>query len=304
MPPGIFNKHRLPLSAALLLAVMAAVFFLWPAPPSVIGPPLPSPNGYDDFVKAGTMLATLSTDYTKMSMEELKACLSTNQEPLRLLRLGLTRECRIPTEDSADYIQRHITDLMGIKKMAQLLSGEGRLAEMEGRFADAAKSHLDNMRYGPASANGGLIIDKLVGVAVENIGTEGIERIVGKLDAHQAREVITILEAADARSTPATVFLARDREWSRKAGKWTDTFQAMWMAKTFFPTRQTEQKFIAKLQATDLRRQKLLLALASRVHELETGKRPQQTSDLVPGIFRAIPKDPGTSADLTFPESR
>ncbi len=78
----------------------------------------------------------------------------------------------------------------------------------------------------------------------------------------------------------------------------------MWEAKTFFPARLTEQKFTAKLQATDLRRRNLLLNLASRVHELETGNRPQQATDLVPGILRAIPKDPETSADLTLPESK
>ncbi len=283
------------------MAVMGTIYFLWPAPPIVTGPPLPSPNGYDDFVKAGTMLANLSYDYSKMTKEELKACL-TDQEPLRLVRLGLTRECQVPTEDSADYIRRHITDLSCIKSVARLISAEGRLAEMEGRFADAARSHLENVRYGQVSANGGLIIDKLVGIAVENIGTEGIERIGNKLDARQLREAIFLLEEAESRSTPASVHIARDHQWSRKVGRLMERLQAMWAAKTFFYAQQSEQKFIAKLQATDLRRRKLLLNLAVRVHELETGKRPQHATDLVPGILRAIPKDPGTSVDLTLRE--
>lgn len=283
------------------MAAMGAIYFLWPAPPIVTGPPLPSPNGYDDFVKAGTMLASVTGDYTKISGEELKAYVGTNQEPLRLLRLGLTRECKVPTEDSMEYIRGHMTDLMPIKRVAQLLSAEGRLAEMEERLVDAARIHLENVRYGQVSANGGLIIDKLVGIAVENIGMAGLERVVDKLDVQQAREVIAILEDADARSTPASVHIARDRQWARKAGRWTEKLQAMWEAKTFFFERQSIQKFTTRIQAADLRRRKLLLSLASRVHELETGKRPQQTSDLVPGILRAIPKDPGTSADLALP---
>ena len=47
---GILIKHRLAFAAGLLMAVMGATYFLWPAPPFVTGPPLPSPNGYDDFV--------------------------------------------------------------------------------------------------------------------------------------------------------------------------------------------------------------------------------------------------------------
>ena len=283
------------------MAVMGVIYFLWPAPPSATGPLLPSPNGYDDFVKAGTMLAMISSAYPKMPMVELKAYVGTNQEPLRLVRLGLTRGCQVPTEDSMDYIRGHVMDLMPIKRVAQLISAEGGLAEAEGRLADAAKSHLENIRYGQVSANGGLIIDKLVGIAVENMGMVGLERVVDKLDARQAREVIAILEEADARSTPASVHIARDRQWARKAGRWTDTLQAMWIARSLFPTRLAVQKYTAKLQATDLRRRKLLLNLAARVHELETGKRPQQTKDLVPGILRTLPKDPETSADLTLP---
>ena len=285
------------------MAVMGATYFLWPAPPIVTGPPLPSPNGYDDFVKAGTMLTTISSAYPKMPMVELKAYVDTNQEPLRLVRLGLTRECRIPTEDSMDYIRGHAMDLMPIKRVAQLISAEGGLAEAEGRLADAARSHLENTRYGQVSANGGLIIDKLVGIAVENMGMVGLERVMDKLDARQAREVIAILEEADARSTPASVHIARDRQWGRKATD-TSAFSAWILSKVLSQHRQADQKFTAKLQTTDLRRRKLLLTLAARVHELETGKRPQQTSDLVPGILRAIPKDPGTSADLTLPESK
>ena len=148
------------------------------------------------------------------------------------------------------------------------------------------------------------MIDKLVGIAVENMGMVGLERVVEKLDARQAREILAILEEGDARSIPASVFIARDRQWERKAGLWMGRLQAMWRAKTLFPDHQIDQTFTAKLQTTDLRRRRLLLNLASRVHELETGKRPQQTKDLVPGILRTLPKDPGTSADLTLPESK
>ena len=63
MPQGIFIKHRLAFAAGLLMAVMAMIFFLWPAPPEVARPPLPSPNGYDDFVKAGQMLVGDPNNY-------------------------------------------------------------------------------------------------------------------------------------------------------------------------------------------------------------------------------------------------
>ena len=283
------------------VAALIMIYALWPEPQVAMAPPLPSPNGYDDFMKAGAMLAALSYDYSKMPVEELKACLSTNQEPLRLVRLGLTRECQVPTEDSADYIRGHLPDLMNIKLVAQLISAEGKLAEMEGRFADAARSHLDNVRYGPASANGGLIIDKLVGIAVEiHIGIVGLENVADKLDAREIREIIGTLEESDARSTPASVFLARDRQWSRKAERWMEKLQAMWAAKTFFYAKQSEQRFSARIQNSDLRRRQLLLNLAARAYELEHGKKPVRAEDLVPSVLRTLPKDPETGTNLVL----
>lgn len=148
------------------------------------------------------------------------------------------------------------------------------------------------------------MIDKLVGTAVENMGLFGLERLVDKLDARQAREAIATLEEVDARSTPASVFIVRDRQWSRKAEQLTDKLRVMWEYKTLFVTKLFDQQFTYKLQTTDRRRRKLLLNLASRVYELETGNRPQQATDLVPGILRALPKDPGTSTNLTLPASR
>ena len=70
--------------------------------------PLASPNGYDDFVKAGRMLTQrLSADaslldYRAMSVEELRTLVLTNAEALRIARSGLGHECRVPIQNTAD----------------------------------------------------------------------------------------------------------------------------------------------------------------------------------------------------------
>src|ERR1700731_3543575 len=70
--------------------------------------PLPNPNGYDDFVKAGAMLSGKTSDYNTMTKEELRALVLTNEEPLKLSRVGLSRECRVPDDYSPDYITRNL----------------------------------------------------------------------------------------------------------------------------------------------------------------------------------------------------
>src|SRR5689334_8080603 len=66
--------------------------------PVPVIPPLPNPNGYDDLVKAGTMV---SPNSVRVSLErtneaQLRSLVSTNADALALARVGLSRECRMP----------------------------------------------------------------------------------------------------------------------------------------------------------------------------------------------------------------
>src|SRR5712692_91043 len=89
---------RKALLALLLIVVILVVvlgIIMAPLPPPE---PLPNPNGYDDFVRAGKMIAGRLDDVSELDHEELRALIRTNAEPLRLARLGLTRRCAVPTD--------------------------------------------------------------------------------------------------------------------------------------------------------------------------------------------------------------
>jgi hypothetical protein len=300
MPLGLFIKRRSVWMPCALITALVLIYALWPEPKVDPTPSLPSPNGYDDFIKAGQLAATISGDFSQMTTEELRSTLATNREPLRLARLGLQRECRVPTEDSMAYVQTHISDLSSIKRLAQLLSAEGRLAEVEIRYDAAAKIHIEIMHLGQASARGGLIIDKLVGVAVENIGIERLARVVGQLDTQSCRATIAILEEIDARNDVAAVYLKRDRKWVKATYGVSDWIRAAWIYKSLNPFRNNDQTFSSRLLKTDRRRRQLLLDLAARAYELEHGKRPLRAEDLVPSVLRAVPKDPETGTNLVL----
>ena len=198
------------------------------------------------------------------------------------------------------YLDKHMTELPSLKRLAQFLSSEARLSEMEGRYDVAANIHLEVMRLGQASARGGLMIDKLVGVAVENIGLTGLARMFTHLNTESCRSTIKALKELDADASSALVYLKRDRQWGRKAtgtSALSAWIQSVLMTKML---RQTDRKFTARLAATDRHRRKLLLNLASRAYELENGKRPLRAEELVPSLLRAVPKDPETGTNLVL----
>ena len=98
--------------------------------------PLPNPNGYDDFLKAGHTVTGKLYDLAELDHAGLQVLVATNAEALRLLRVGLSRRCAVPTDKTIANFGATAGDLMGLKSLAMLLSAEGRLAKMENRLAE------------------------------------------------------------------------------------------------------------------------------------------------------------------------
>jgi len=281
---------------ALLLVVAALAFTLTQPPPAP--PPLPKPNGYDDLVQASRMLADHTSDYATMSNGDLRTLVETNAEALKLAKTGLSRSCQVPLDYSAASPTYLFTNLAGLKRLAQGLVAEGRLMELEGRPTDAADSYLTTIRLGVATSKGGLLIDSLVGVAIEAIGTSYLEKLALTLDAKQCRQAAAVLESCEAGREPLPTVLARDRAWDRRAYgfKWQIVRLVM-----FKSLRQSEQRAVARVNALQTREGVLLIQLASRAYELETGRPAKSVADLVPTYLKVIPQNPTTGTNVAYP---
>ncbi len=290
------NRKRILLFVLFGAGVLALViFFALPAsqPPPV---PLPDPNGYDIFVKSGRMLADDLSEFGKMSREELRAGLLKNAEGLKLARTGLALDCRVPPDYSPTNMAR-INDLAVIKRLGVGLAAEGKLAELENRPDDAAAAYLDLIRLGHESGRGGVMIDALVGIAVEAIGTAQLETLAANLDARQCREAARMLEAAEARRESAATVLQQEKTWARRAFGFKGEITRLFTIKS---DQQMEQRFIAKCRTQQTRAKTLMIRLAARAFELEHGARPKALADLVPDILKTIPQDPATGSNMVF----
>ncbi len=265
-----------------------------PLPPI---PPLPNPNGYDDFVKAEQMLPSNNSDFYKMGKQELQKFVDGNSNALQLVRSGLQMQCRVALDYSPNS-STLLNQLAGMKRLAQAFVAEGRLAEMENRPNDAAKSYLDTIHLGNESSRGGPLIDELVGIAIESIGTSRLTNLVDQLDAKSCRETAVALENLAVQRQTWNEIMQQEHDWSRRAfpGLRNEYIRIMTrnsMKKAF---QKTEQKFNAQHTRTLL----LVMNLAARAYKLDKGKPPASLADSVPDYLKAIPQDPFTGADMVY----
>ena len=254
--------------------------------------PLPKPNGYDDFVKAGQTLVGDPGNYDTMTQEELRSLIATNVEVLKLIRQGLARHSRIALDFSTNYLSVRMPEFMTAKKLACLLVADGRWAEFKHLTNDAAKIYMQTIRFSNEAVRGGVMIDRLLGSACEAIGVGSLQKLVNDLDVQNCRAMIQSLQETRRNREPLMDVLLHEREWMRRNSTLRERLQSLIPIPAFNPTKRMKQGFLSTVQSREYKLDQLMLELATRAYELENGKLPKSPADLVPEYLEAMPTAP------------
>ena len=283
------------LVSMVTLAIAAVVLFGGKSPKPRA---MPNPNGYDDFIRAGQMMAAPLGRYNKVSREELAALVATNEEALKELCAGLGRNCRMPEGQAPNYAGDLMSQLNIMKRLSAVPAAAGRLAELEGRTNDAVKCSLDGIRFGQEFSRGGIIGARSTGMNCERMHLKCLESLAGGLGAQACRDVVQGLEIIEAKEEPSDETLADQEIWTAK------TTPSLWdkiqHLRSYKSVREYKQKFVQEFESAELERRRVMLAFAARAYELERGKRAQSAADLVPGYLKSVPQDPTTGTNLVL----
>jgi hypothetical protein len=276
---------------AILFSLVLLALTLSNTPPR---PALPAPNGYDDFVKAGQALAGSGWNLPDLDHDRLRALLSTNAEALRLLRVGLTRQCSVPADSIVTNFARMLDDLRNLRRLAGLLVKEGQLREMENRPADAALCYVQAVQLGNEASRGGVIENRTTGLFCEGWGCVPLAKLVPSLDGDQARPVLEgLLRIENSRVTWDEVWRNDRRlvrhDFARATGPiaW---LEGVW------GLRQLEQFHQESLAAVSL----LATELALRCYRSDQNKAPARLDELVPNYLTRVPQDPFGAKPLIY----
>ena len=291
--PRSFRTPLLILAVIIVLALVGVlVVFTGQTPPH---PPLPNPNGYDDFLKAA---AVATTSALALDHDGLAALVSTNAETLRLLRLGLTRGCSVPTDSAMTNIAGMPGDLARLKSLVRLLTEEGRLAEMEGRYGDAAQSYVDAIRFGNEISRGGFIIHRLVGIACEALGCGPLAKLLPNLKPDQARSVITTLDKIDSARVTWDEIRRNENRFSRH--QLLKGFNPIAWATTRWQFWRSTQQAAGRHKLIMARERLLAAELGLRGYQLEQGHSPARLDELVTNYLSTVPRDPFTDQPMIY----
>jgi hypothetical protein len=288
---------KVAIAVVIVFVVMTTIFVFLLRPRGAL-PALPNPNGYDDLVKAGSLATGNFDDYKTLGAEGLRALLTTNAESFRIARIGLSRSCAVPTEGAISNNFANLNaDLKSLRSMAKLFAAEGRLRELENRPGDAMRSYLDDIRLGVQLSRGGFLINRLVGIACEAIGSVPMGKLIPQFTAEQLHLLITDLEQIGTNYVSWNEIEDTERRCVYEDfTKSPNPAKLVTMQMTRSATANARQKHEVALAHLRL----LTTEAALRCYQLERGQAAQKLEDLVPKYLASSPRDPFSETAMVY----
>ena len=287
-------------AAMVLIAVGVSWIFSRPPAMPAVAKPLPDPNGYPLLVSAGSMAPLPNNSFRRMNQQELRALVDSQSNALQLVRTGLGMECQVPVQFTEAYRSNHMrSELVPLRRIAEILAAEGRLAEAEQRTDDAVGSYLDLIRLGANAARGGNVIDAMLGTGIEAMGRDSLQPLRNQLQAKSCRDIVVTLESLDARRESWQQVLENDPDWYHRAQASSLRERLLRLvrsgSKTISP-KDIERNFRERTAGG----RQVMVDFAARAYELEQHQKPKSIADLVPAYLKAIPLDPFTGTNMVF----
>ncbi len=294
------TRHRVVfVFVAASVAMLSWLGFRWAFPPFV-PPVLPVPNGYDQLLQAGEMLAPRTGFYDEMADEELAKIVAQNEPALALVREALQKECVVSINWSADqaWFDKHIERIGSSKRLARAFAAAARQAKNKGQMDEAVQCGLDILELAQATAPGGLMIDRMKAGGVHYNAMYSLREQVEQLSRDDCIRLQKKLQVSPLQLDPMDEVLRREEAFFRQIN---GPLQSLMMTGMF---RSQRQQTLATMQESDKLHTALntLLQthLALRAFQIDKNHFPEKLDELVPDYLSELPQDSFSDESLVY----
>ncbi|MBN8249666.1 MAG: hypothetical protein J0L84_19780 [Verrucomicrobia bacterium] len=261
-------------------------------------PSRPAPDGYEQLVTLGQ--GVFDEDW-RLSENGAARAVFGLRHPLLVQE---TREAlRHPMEAFPATSDTELDKLRQVMALKRLGNSLGHLADNAAWTNDcrtALEIHLVRVELGLGAVRGGVLIDFMVGTAIESGGLTGIARLTNCPGPIRAGPALTALRRLLATEEPMAAVLSRERRWMwLESGWWRSAEQLRDHAADIFRNPRDHTRKREHLMARQ--RRDALLVLARMAYTADHGVPPKRNEDLVPGYLAVVPADPGPAPASAWP---
>jgi hypothetical protein len=293
-------KFLLALIALIALIVASTAVFIANSKPDPIR--YPSPNGFDDLLKAAALIHHLPgkpQDPAQLTQEERKWLVQSNSAALKLLREGLAKEIRVVTTN--DMTSRLPGDQMSrLEQLADLLTVEVSVAHEDDNPTNMLGACLDLYALGSKGTRGGLVVHGLIGAAIRTIACRQATNILQSGNATLCRMAAKDLLDEMTHAPIATDYLANEAAWRRRTeeGQGIRGLLGRIISGLSGALHAAQQRLIQRFDQLHRNEAELLRDLAATAFRLEHQRAATNWAELVPEYLPEIPRNATNNAAL------
>ncbi len=294
-------KHWKWLVAGFLLVAVCGWLVIRSLQTPFVPPPLPADNGYADLLAAAELLAPRTSLFYEMDAEELAEIVAHNKPALMRAREALQKEIGVPIDWSRDPAQGGDPDLevgiIALRAISRAFSADMRHQAANGNVSVAVDSGLATFRLGKECYRGGLIINSLIGFAIQGGAVKEFRRVVGQYPeaGEEIRQgLVPMLDTGEL----AEVVISREHQYIETATRGINRLE-LWINAQQIISSATKSTFQAELRITAQQRL-FVVHLALQAYHNEHSNWPEALDQLAPEFFPAVPLDPYSQSPFVY----
>jgi hypothetical protein len=265
---------------------------------------LPDPNGYDDLVRAGRSRMgdwPNKGDLAKAKMDEIRPFVEANQKCLELARVGLSRECLVPIEDTQDGLSNHFEASGRVRDVTRIFGLKARVLEADGRVSEAAEILGEVLELGQVATQGGMASDAQMGWVVQEIAIGRLRNLRDKLSVEDCKAILRDLDSLDHRRVTEKALLDRWARWYQ--GSFHPLTRTMMKWNGIEAVGRSDNSGIVRKSRDQIERAMHYYQVELAIHLFHEKKKawPRSLQDLVPAYLASVPLDSNTGKPLEYP---
>ncbi|NLE38985.1 MAG: hypothetical protein GX621_13260 [Pirellulaceae bacterium] len=296
--------------SVILLAPLLWAYCVIVAPPAIPETVLPEPNGHTRLVALGKRLENVTIpDYNptlppgqSATQQDYLDFEQQHRELFVEVRKAIDLPSCVPVRYDFQDMER-MSDVSSTRQLGRGLRVNGKALHIQGSHAEAVQSHVDIIRLGRSVGRGGLIVDWLVGMAIEGIGTHALSADRNQIPAAQRRQLIETLQKLGEDGEPPELVQRREEIWSMHAFGWpgriVHRIDAFLGQNAVGPDLYRDVANRARAY-----HRILLVELALENYHDAHGHYPKTLDGLVPDALAELPADPFTGGQLQYRQYR
>jgi hypothetical protein len=191
----------------------------------LIGLSEPNP-GYNLLVQAGLVVSNsdlLNDVVDPKSLRAVEVELEQFRPQFDAVTAALTLSCHCvvdPNQDPSILIPSWLDDFGALRSLARALGIRSRYQRERGNWSTSLEDAMQIHRVGIETSRGGLMLQSLVGKAIQNIGHNQLARALMTAPAGSLQGMAKRLEQLFARQEPIEFVELREAAWTRNAYGW------------------------------------------------------------------------------------